>query len=69
MVAPLMLPLQGRSRIVTASQGALRDPGLCEKTPLGFGDVTARSEVSILTGIHGNGKFTNAHLERLIVNS
>src|SRR5262249_27349059 len=35
--APLMLPLQGRSRIVTPSQGALRDPGLCEKTPLGFG--------------------------------
>src|ERR1051326_1173991 len=35
--APLMLPLQGRSRMVTTSQGALRDPGLCEKTPLGFG--------------------------------
>src|SRR5262245_24882132 len=58
--APLMLPLQGRSRIATTSQGALRDPGLCERTPLGFGDVAARSGVSILAGVRGNGKFTNA---------
>src|SRR5262245_52689911 len=33
---PLMVPFQGTSRMVTSSQGALRVPGLCEKTPLGF---------------------------------